>query len=231
MRTQNYWSETGRKSRFSGKLHCRLLFAVTMLLAACTNTIQMPSSGPVTTTITVVKRGWHTDICVRSEDTIAWTNTLSYGFEEARFLCFGFGERQYVLTRNHGLLALLSALLPSQAALLMTGLRDTPGAAFGVPNVVSLGVSRAGLTRLEAFINSSTQIDSLGKPIRLGKGPYLGSVFFGATGTYDGLYTCNTWTADALRSAGLPVNNHVLFAGALMYQVQQLAAARVGGAL
>lgn len=202
-----------------------------MLLTGCTNTIPIPSSGPIATTIAVVKRGWHTDICVRREDASAWIVMLAYGFDGARFLCFGFGERQYVVTRDHGLLALLSALLPSQAALLMTALHDTPDAAFGAANVVSLGVSRVGLTGLEAFMESSTQTDDPGRPIRLGKGPYPGSVFFGATGTYDGLYTCNTWTADALRSARLPVNNHVLFAGNLMYQVQRLATAQTGGSL
>jgi len=113
----------------------------------------------------------------------------------------------------------------------MTVLRDTPSAAFGVANVVSLGVSRAGLTGLEAFLESSTEIDDLGRPMHLGMGPYPGSVFFGATGTYDGLYTCNTWTADALRSSGLPVNAGMLFAATVMYRVQRIAAAQARGIL
>jgi len=208
-----------------------LLCMVAMLLAACTNTVVMPPPGPVVTTIAVAKRGWHTDICVRREDAAASIVKLAQGFDGARFLCFGFGERQYVVTRNHGVLTMLSALLPSRAALLMTVLRDTPGAAFGAANVVSIGISRIGLTGLGAFIESSTQTDDQSRPMRLGNGPYPGSVFFGATGTYDGLYTCNTWTADALRSGGLPVNTRVLLADSLMNQVQRLAAAQAGGAL
>jgi len=167
-----------------------LLCTVVMAIAACTNTVLMPPSGPVVTTIAVAKRGWHTDICIRKEDADAWLMTFAQDFDGARFLCFGFGERNFVITHDHGLLAMLSALLPSPAALLMTVLRDTPSAAFGVANVVSLGVSRAGLTGLEAFLESSTEIDDLGRPMHLGMGPYPGSVFFGATGTYDGLYTC-----------------------------------------
>ncbi len=173
-------------------------------------------------TITVVERGWHTDVCVRSEDAGPLLESLAQGFDGARFLCFGFGERQFLVARTHDPLAALSALFPSQAALLMTVLRDAPGEAFGRSSVVTLWVSLAGLTRLQAFLQQSIENDATGGPIRLGEGPYPGSVFFAATGTYDALYTCNTWTADVLRSAGLPVEGAVLFAGDLMYKVRQL---------
>ena len=53
---------------------------------------------------------------------------LASGFDGARFLCFGFGERQFVMAREHGVLATLSALLPSRAALLMTVLNAPPEA-------------------------------------------------------------------------------------------------------
>jgi uncharacterized protein (TIGR02117 family) len=187
-------------------------------------------------TITVVERGWHTDVCIRNEDA-GLLESLAQGFDGAHFLCFGFGERQYVVTRTHGPLVALSALFPSQAALLMTVLRDAPGEAFGRSNVVTLWITRSGLTRLQAFLQQSIENDAAGRPIRLGEGPYPGSVFFAGTGTYDAFYTCNTWTADVLRSAGLPVEGAVLFAGDLMYKVRQLpnqaqqfAAPRAGGA-
>jgi uncharacterized protein (TIGR02117 family) len=201
-----------------------------IMLATCASPPPLPQAGPVASTIVVVERGWHTDICLRGEDADAWIATLARGFEGARFLCFGFGERQYVVSREHGLLTMLSALLPSPSALLMTALRDTPAAAFGPANAVGLGVSRAGLAGVRAFLRRSTQTDATGQPMRLGEGPYPGSEFFAATGTYDGLYTCNTWTADALRAGGLPADDAVLFADDLMRQVRRLATAQGGGA-
>ncbi|CAG4895235.1 hypothetical protein R69919_01981 [Paraburkholderia gardini] len=191
-------------------------------LAACSTVPLMPAAGPVTTTIVVARRAWHTDVCVRSEDAGPWVSALAQGFEGARFLCFGFGERQYVVTREHGVLAALSALLPSQAAVLMTVLRAPPGAAFGSPSVIVLGVSDAGLAGLRTFLQHSVQTDAAGGPVRLGDGPYPGSVFFAARGTYDALYTCNTWTSDALRSAGLPVRGAILFARDVMDDARQL---------
>jgi len=222
----------------------------TLALVACSSTPPDPPPGPVATTIAVVERGWHTDVCLRAEDAGPWLLALAhgYGFDGERFLCFGFGERQYVLTRDHGPLVTLAALLPSRAALLMTVLRDSPGAAFGSSNVVNLGISRDGLTALQAFLREAVQTDEadkpqdnptednsdegthVGKPVQLGEGPYPGSVFFAATGTYDLFYTCNTWTASALRAAGLPFNTTVMFAGGVMRQARQLAAPQLGSA-
>ncbi|WP_180970578.1 DUF2459 domain-containing protein [Burkholderia sp. WAC0059] len=200
------------------------LCPVALAFAACSSVPSRPSPGPVAVTVTVVERGWHTDVCVRDEDAGAWARSLALGlgFDGARFLCFGFGERQYVLTRTHDPLATVSALFPSEAAVLMTVLRATPAEAFGRSGVVDLGISRAGLIGLQAFLRRSIRIDAAGRAMQLGEGPYPGSVFFAATGTYDAFYTCNTWTADALRSAGLPVQGRVLFAGDLMYKVRQL---------
>lgn len=198
------------------------VIACAAALAACSTVPLRPSTGPGTTTIMVARRAWHTDVCVRSQDAGPWVLALAQGFEGARFLCFGFGERQYVLTREDGVLAALAALFPSKAAVLMTVLRASPGAAFGRSKVVTLAVSDAGLTGLRMFLQHSVQTDAAGRPVWLAEGPYPGSVFFAATGTYDALYTCNTWTSDALRSAGLPIRGAVLFARDVMDQARQL---------
>lgn len=180
--------------------------------------------GPAAASIVVARRGWHTDVCMRSEDSGPLKASLAADFKGARFLCFGFGERQYVVTRTHSPLAALRALFPSQPAVLMTVLNAPPAAAFGRASVTPLAVTREGLAGLLAFLQQSIERDASGAPLRLGEGPYPGSEFFAATGTYDAFYTCNTWTTDALRSAGLPVGGAVLFSGDLIYRVRQLPA-------
>ena len=45
-----------------------------------------------------------------------------------------------------------------------------------------------------------------GSAVRLADGPYVGSVFYASTETYDAFHTCNTWTALVLRDGGLPVD-------------------------
>ncbi len=200
-----------------------------LTLAACSSIPTQAPSQPVAATITVVKRGWHTDICVRSTDAGPWLMALAQGYDGTRFLCFGYGERQYVVNRHHDPLTMLRALLPSQGALLLTMLSAPPAAAFSPPDqVLNLGISRAGLSGLQAYLRRSVQTDEHGTPIPLGTGPYLGSVFFAATGTYDLIHTCNTWTARALHAAGLPVSETVLFASGVMHQAQQFATPQAG---
>ncbi|MFC0572417.1 DUF2459 domain-containing protein [Paraburkholderia solisilvae] len=194
------------------------------ILAACSTIPLAPASGPPVTTIDVVERGWHTDVCVQVQDVPDLQASLAPGFDGATHLCFGFGEREFAMTREHSILTTLSALWPGRGAILMTVLRDTPAAAYGANKVVTLQVAEAGMAHLAAYLARSVQRDELSHPVRLGDGPYAGSLYFGATANYAGYYTCNTWTADALRSAQLPMDGAVLFAGSLFRQAREVAA-------
>ena len=202
--------------------HVAIAMLVTLLSGCATSTETALPDDPATT-IDVVERDWHTDVCIGTEDADARLMPLVVGYEGSHYLCFGFGDRHYLLSRKRGPMTLLSALLPGDGAILLTILRDTPAAAFGADNVVRLDVSEQGIARLREFLVNAVQFDSSGAPVGLGDGPYPGGLYFGATAKYDGFYTCNTWTADALRTAGIPIHGPVLFAGGVMRQVRQAA--------
>lgn len=173
--------------------------------------------------VAVLQRDWHTDVCLRVQDADAWILGLARGFDGAAVLCFGFGERQYVVERRHDSLTMLGALLPSRAAILMTVLRVTPEEAFGAQNVVEAQVADAGLADLQRYLRESIETDSTGSARRLEDDPYPGILYFAATSTYDALHTCNTWTARALRSAGLTSVKDTVFAGSLMSEARAAA--------
>jgi len=205
--------------------------AVVLALAGCASQYgPMPAAtnpaaeGPARTSVAVVRRDWHTDICVRMNDVDDWVAALARGFDGARVLCFGFGERQYVVERRHDPLTMVGALMPSEAAILMTVLRAAPETAFGAQNVVEVPVDDAGLAGVQRYLRASLQTDATGAPQRLADGPYEGSLFFAASGTYDAFHTCNTWTARALRSAGLAGLPDTLFAASLMREVRRAVA-------
>ena len=118
---------------------------------------------------------------------------------------------------------MLTALFPNPSAMLVTGLSHPPDAAFAaLGEVIEARVTEAGLDRLVGFIASSFEYAQPAGPRLLSRGPYPGSLFYYATPTYSGLYTCNTWTADALRSAGIPVRSSgTLFADDVVRQVRR----------
>ncbi|MDP2702217.1 MAG: DUF2459 domain-containing protein, partial [Candidatus Rokubacteria bacterium] len=57
----------------------------------------------------------------------------------------------------------------------------------------------------------------------VGRGQYANSRFYVAREKYFLLKTCNTWTARALRSAGLPITSlYAATAGSVMHQTRTL---------
>ncbi len=85
-------------------------------------------------------------------------------------------------------------------------------------------MSRPGLEGLRAYLRNAAQRNADGSPISLGAGPYEGGAYLSATAAYSLVYTCNTWTADALRHAGLPLAPVAVFSDDIMVQVRRIAA-------
>lgn len=186
-----------------------------LLTAACS--VPQPVASPADAVVYVIGRGWHTDIGLPVEEIAGPLAILEGDFPGVRFLSFGFGERQFLVNRKKTFGSMLNALLPSQSALLMTALKASPEAAFGPSHVVALHVSHVDLERIEASIWEEFELSAGGGPIVLAEGPYVGSEFYAARDTYDGFFTCNTWTADTLRAGGVPMPAvGVLFASQIM---------------
>ena len=88
---------------------------------------------------------------------------------------------------------------------------------------VTLGQTRAA----QAFVwqslqkqASDTDQDSVKS---YANGPYEGSLYFATPLKYSALHTCNTWVAESLEAAALPIHSTgVVFAGQLWSQVQRL---------
>jgi uncharacterized protein (TIGR02117 family) len=213
----------------------RLALAVCVALARCAAPAPPAppaelTAGPKTETIYLVERGWHTDIglpATQASNALAGDALadLRTTFPGVHTLVIGFGQRAYLLHREPDLADMLAALAPGPGALLVTALRDTPQTAFPPDDVVVLRVSARGLARLTDFIAGSFERPP-GALHAIADGPYPGSLFYASTGTYSAGHTCNTWTAEALQSAGLPVHvAGVVFAGDVADQARRIAAA------
>jgi uncharacterized protein (TIGR02117 family) len=197
-----------------------LATALLFLLTACTAGPPPPPPGNATTVI-VIDRGWHTEIGLPADALDHRFDALRARFPGARSFTFGFGERLYVQKRDRTVFDALHALLPSDGMVLVTALNTTPLVAFGADDVVPLAVSADGFAGLVDYISRSMHDNAAGAPDFVGEGPYPGSAFYASTLTYYGLFTCNTWTAYALRAGGVPVTaDAVLFASQVMGQVR-----------
>ena len=167
--------------------------------------------------IYVARRGWHIDIGFAVADLLPPLASVAEEFPHAQSLFFGFGDRHY-LESGHRAPAMFVALWPGRALILATSLISTPQAAFGAPHVMAFEVTARQAREAQAFIWRS-----LADPQSLAAGPYEGSRYFAATAKYSALHTCNTWAAQTLAAAALPVRSAgVIFAGQLWVQLRRL---------
>jgi uncharacterized protein (TIGR02117 family) len=195
------------------------------LVGCGTTTVVKPYSGsvPQTETIYVVSGGWHTEVGLPLEGLTGGLAALKPEFPSARYLVFGWGARDYYTAQNAGIADLLRAAVPGPAVMLVIPLQISPEAFFGASNVFVLSAPPDGIQRLAQFLWDYLAVDKDGPPRRIGTGPYPQSVFYTSTGTYNLGHTCNTWTAEALQVAGLPVNAAgVVFAGQVLDQLPSI---------
>jgi uncharacterized protein (TIGR02117 family) len=186
----------------------------------------LPSETPVVgdAVIYVIGRGWHTDIGLPVDEVSGPLAGLESDFPGVRFMVFGFGERNYLMTHGNGSGEMLTALFPSKSAILMTALSTPPTEAFTEEQVVTLRLSQHDVARIAELIWQALEKSADGSAVLLADGPYPGSLFYASHETYDAFHTCNTWTALLLRDGGLPVDPRgVLFVGQVMRQAAAIA--------
>ena len=204
---------------------CRSIFlclVAALTLAGCAAPVRNPPTGEAV--VYVIERGWHTDIGLPVTELSGPLSVMPAGYPGATFLTFGFGERQFLQARHPSIFLMLSALFPSDSALLMTALKAPPEEAFDARDVVKLQISPTALAQLEAALWEALTKGPDGTPLRLADGPYLGSTFYAGHDTYAGYFTCNTWVAKMLRAAGMiDSTNGVLFSGEVMHLARAIA--------
>jgi hypothetical protein len=195
-------------------------------LAGCTLT-RTPapdrSRAEPSTTVYVVRRKWHIDVGFATAD-LGPLASVSAEFPGARYVFFGFGDRHYLLAKNHDAPVLSGALWPGPGLILLTALQGAPAAAFGSSQVIEIELSAAQARAVQSFIRGS-----IADPAPYAKGPYEGGLYYAASGRYSAFHTCNTWAAEALRAGDVPVRSRgVIFASQLWSQVRKLAHASTG---
>jgi len=177
--------------------------------------------GP-TVTIWLVTQDAHTGIAVRRADIPAGLWPESRDFPQADYLEVGWGERDYYMGRDQGFWGTLRVALGSNPSVLhVAGIRGPLPGSFPASEIVELSLPAAGYERLIRYIHDA--YNRAGAPVvaPLGPGLYGDSRFYPGRESFSLLRTCNVWTAQGLRDAGLPVSDAITREG-LMSQVRRI---------
>lgn len=230
-------SEQGRRAHqvnahyINGIARVGAAVAALLVLAVCAGTSTRPTTPVAPTAIPqerqvvyVVRRGWHIDIGIARGDAQPPLLQVAAALPEARYLLFGFGDRRYLLHGGAGNLA--AALWGGAGLVLVTSLESQqPRQVFGPDSVVEVTLTPHQMGGLQAFIGRSFAARD-GALVPVPPGPHaVGSfsAFYESAQSYSARHTCNTWAAEVLESAQLPINSSgVAFAWQLWQQVLRL---------
>lgn len=192
-----------------------------MLLAACTGPVaallaacagpaagpHLPRPGEPVRIVHVVSHGWHTGLVVRRADVPAALWPEGEDFPGAEYLEVGWGERQFYQNREPTSgMALAAAFRASPSVVHVTGLAGPVERAYAGTEIEAVAVSLVGFERLLGFVRDTHARDASGRAVALGPGLTPASRFYEGREPYHLLRTCNTWTAEALAAAGLPID-------------------------
>jgi len=201
-----------------------LLPLVLLTLGACATAPAGPAprnDGPAVS-FWLVTQDAHTGIAVRRADIPAGLWPESRDFPLADYLEVGWGERNYYMGRDQGFWGTLRVALGSNPSVLhVAGIRGPLPGSFPASEIVELSLPAAGYERLIRYIQDAYDRSVAPVVAPLGPGLYGDSRFYPGRESFSLLRTCNVWTAQGLRDAGLPVSDAITREG-LMSQVRRI---------
>lgn len=205
-----------------------LLCLVLLLLLGCLGPVHElypPAEHETPTRVLLISHGWHTGLILERE-IIGPHLPDSPLLPQRRYLEFGWGDAHYYPHPDPGFAEMIrAALLPGPSVMHVVGIDGHPAQVFAGAELIELQLSPAGLERLGAFLRDTLYVDSDGALHRLGDGLYADGIFLAARGRYHLPRTSNTWTARALRAAGLPITPaYALTRANVMWQAGRLQA-------
>jgi uncharacterized protein (TIGR02117 family) len=169
--------------------------------------------------IYLLNTGYHVEICLPADEApeplVREIYKISDDLTELNspaYYCFGWGDRSFYpgtpsIKDLNIVQAVRTALLPTRGAMRISWYFNDLKIS---PSVQKIPATPAQIERLYKFVTSSYLYDSQAD-IKLVQLPdsavdpeFEPSIFIEAVGTYSLIYTCNNWTSEALKKAGIP---------------------------
>lgn len=218
----------------SFKILARILariFLIVFLLHTYSNTAaEIPVRGQAKNirTVFVVHDAWHAAIVIKKADIPTVVLPELNDFPSAEYLEFSWGDRDYFPAPDAGIgLALKAAFWSSGSILHVVGFKDAVENVYPGAEIIAITLSEEGFQRLIKFISDTFARPHPLAPAEARPGLFSNGRFYSAEGQFSLLRTCNTWVAEALSAAGLPISpGHVITAGNLGNQVRSVVAGK-----
>jgi uncharacterized protein (TIGR02117 family) len=179
---------------------------------------------PACKQVFIVHNAWHAAIVLNKEDLSSIALPELADFPGARFLEFSWGDRDFFTDPNAGVWAALRAAFWSSGSVLhLVGFNDGVAEFYRGSETTELRLAPPAYRLLIDFLSHAFARPASAGRAQSSPGLFAYSRFYPATARFSLLRTCNTWVAEALSAAGLPVSpGGVLTAGNLASQLAPL---------
>lgn len=178
--------------------------------------------GPADKVVHVVSNGWHTGLIVAREDVPPGRVPEAADMPGARYLEFGWGDREYYPSPQPTIgMALDAVMTPSPAVLHLAGRDAPPQESPPDIEVLAVPLTTTGLERLIARVDEAFDRPAGGRAASVAPGLYRDSRFYPAHGEFYLFNTCNTWIADKLAAGGVRLRAGVITADDLMQRLRE----------
>jgi len=206
-------------------VRCLCLLFILLAVAACSSVARPSCSPPLAGDVVyVVGQEWHAEIGIPVEELDEDLAFYREIFPGARAIMFGYGKKTFFTAPPQTLSEYFLGPVPGPAVIQVVGLNVMPPEAYPPEKTVALLLPPEGRRLLSAYIWKDLAKDTSGKPQVVSHSANPDGLFYAAQSEYNLLHTCNTWIADALHDAGLPVSgDNVIFLGQVMSRVSETA--------
>ncbi len=205
---------------------CRVVLIV-CLTYACSNPAaetDFRGEGKNIRSVFVVHNAWHAAIVLKKTDISITALPELRDFPSAQYLEFSWGDRDYFPAPDPGVgLALKAAFWSNGSILHVVGFTDTVEQAYPGVEIIEVPLSEEGFQRLIKFISGTFSRPHPPAPAEARPGLFSNSRFYAAEGKFSIFRTCNTWVAEGLSAAGLPIHSgYVITAENLSNQLRSI---------
>lgn len=213
---------------------CRIPGLILLLCLGACSSLPDPADIPTSdtpNTIYFIYRDWHTSVMIdgarfRELSKSAADATLQPEVQHALYVRVGWGDGEYFTGRSTTVATATRALFISgYSAMQFMGYESDPFEQIPSETRVPLAISDADLAALVRYIDDSVAIDaSSGQSEQLPAYIENSGIFLRSSKRYGLFNNCNSWSGEALQTAGLPIRSAFhLTAQSVFEQAQAIA--------
>ncbi|MGH7829202.1 MAG: DUF2459 domain-containing protein [Candidatus Binatia bacterium] len=203
----------------------RGILLIALMAFACAKPMAEPHvrvAGEKAKSVAIAIHGWHSGIVVKKSDISVDSLPEIEDFSGAEYLEIGWGDWEYYQAPDPGWRsALKAALWSSRSVLHVAGFNGPVEKFFPGSEIYGIILSDDEFQRLIGFLSDTFARSDEPALSGVRPGLYGTSRFYPAKGRFHLFRNCNTWVAEALHAAGLPMNPaHVITAANLSHRVK-----------